>query len=313
MALPLSLSTSYFAGRHLPPEVMAAEARELGFDAVELGYFTRETQLAAWERALAAEGLTVSSLHAFCPMAVGMPQLGPEIFALAALDKAERAAAIRATERSLQCAQAFGAQAIVMHGGRISLRESGLLFGSKPYHSRLEHAFRASGGRPDLALAEHERALREEAAPRYLDALSFALDALLPAFEAARIPLCFENLPGLEAFPDPAELAFLRSRFPSPCLGAWYDIGHGERKARVGDWPVDETLRLTADFTFGVHIHDVCGLLEDHHAPGEGAVDFAALRPLLARPELLRVFEPAPAIAPEALRAGRELIAELLQ
>ena len=85
MALPLSLSTSYFAGRHLPPEEMAAEARELGFGAVELGYFTRETQLAAWERALAAEGLAVTSLHAFCPMAVGMPQLGPEIFALAAL------------------------------------------------------------------------------------------------------------------------------------------------------------------------------------------------------------------------------------
>lgn len=311
--MTFSLSTSYFAGHHLPPEAMAAEARALGFSAVELGYFTRETQLAAWERALAAEGLTVSSVHAFCPMAVGMPQLGPEIFALASLDKEERSAACRATERTLRCAEAFGAQAIVMHGGRVALRESGLLFGSKPYRSRLEHAFRANGGRPDPELAAYERTLREEAAPRYLDALSFALDALLPAFEAARIPLCFENLPGLEAFPDPAELAFLRSRFPSPCLGAWYDIGHGERKARVGDWPIGETLRLTADFTFGVHIHDVCGLLEDHHAPGEGAVDFAALRPLLAKPGLVRVFEPAPAIAPEALRAGRELIAELLQ
>lgn len=307
-----ALSSSYFAGRALRPEEMAAQTRALGFDAVELGYFTRETQLDGWAHALAAEGLHVSSIHAFCPLDVGAAQLGPEIFSLAATDRDERAAAIRGALRSLRCAERFGAAAVVMHGGRVPLRESGLLFGSRPYRSRLERAFRASGGRADRDLAEYERQLREAAAPRCLDALSFALDALLGPFEAAGVALCFENLPGLEAFPDPAELAFLAERFPTPALAAWYDVGHGERKARVGDWPVAETLRLTARLTRGVHLHDVRGLDEDHCAPGEGGVDFAALAPWLATRGLIRVFEPAPSVSPEALVRGRTLLGELL-
>ena len=310
-AMLFSLSTSYFAGRGMSPEALAAAVRALGFGAVELGYYTRDAELPAWGRALAAEGLTVSSLHAFCPMPLAMPQLGPEAFSLAAPEREEREAAMRAMVRSLACAEQFGASAIVCHGGRVALREPGFLFGSRPYRSRLSEAFRALG-HPDPALVAHERALRAERAGRWMDALSFALDALLPRFEAAGVTLAFENLPGVEAFPDPAECAFLRRRFPTPALGAWYDIGHGERKQRVGDWPVAETLALTQPFTVGVHIHDVRGAEEDHRAPGEGSVDFAALLPLLSQPNLLRVFEPAPNVSPEALRAGLGHLTALL-
>lgn len=296
----------------MTPEAMAATVRALGFGALELGYYTRDAELPAWERALAAEGLKVPSLHAFCPMPISMPQLGPEVFSLAAPERAEREAAIRAMLRSLECAARFGATAIVCHGGRVALREPGLLFGSRPYRSRLSEAFHALG-HPDPALVAHERVLRADRARRWVDALSFALDVLLPQFEAAGVTLAFENLPGVEAFPDPAECAFLRRRFPTPALGAWYDIGHGERKQRVGDWPVDETLALTQSFIVGVHIHDVRGAEEDHRAPGEGGIDFAALLPLLARPDLLRVFEPAPNVTPEALCAGLEYITVLLE
>lgn len=310
--MDFSLSTSYFAGRRLAPAEMAAAARSLGFSRVELGYFTRDTEVEAWQAALEAEGMTVSSIHAFCPMPIGMPQLGPEAFSLADPDPMARAAAVQAIFRTLGCAQLLGARAAVTHGGRVALRESRLLFGSRPYRSQLSAAFRATGGYPDHALADRERRMREAAAPQWIDALSFSLERVLPAFEAAGIVLAFENLPGLEAFPDPAETALLRRRFPSPALGAWYDIGHGELKARVGDWPVEETLALTADFTAGVHIHDVRGLLEDHCAPGEGAVNYELLLPLLRMPELIRVFEPSPQVAPEALRDGLRLMTRLV-
>lgn len=300
----LALSTSYFAGRRLTPAAMAAAVRAFGLARVELGYLTRETELDAWEDACAAEGLTVGSVHAFCPASVADPFPGPETFSLAEPDGARRAAAVRAALATLDCAVRFGARAVVMHGGRVALRRPRLLLGSVPYRSRLSEAFAARGGRPDHDLAGQERAWREEAAGAWVDALSFSLDALLPRFEAAGVALAFENLPGLEAFPDPAELDFLRRRFPSPCLGAWYDVGHGERKARVGDWPQAETLALLGGCTFGAHLHDVAGLEEDHRAPGEGAVDWEALRPLLARPGLLRVLEPAPDVPAEALRRG---------
>ncbi len=310
--MDFSLSTSYFSGQRLLPEVMAARTRQLGFTQVELGYFVRDVELEAWERSCAAEGLTVSSVHAFCPMPIGMPQLGPEVYSLATPDVAEREAAIVAMRRTLDCAVRFHAKAVVTHGGRVALRMPGLLFGSKPYHSRLSESFRASGGLIDDELVNKERQLREAVAGRWIDALSFSLDKLLPHFEAAGVILSFENLPGLEAFPDPAELAFLRQRFPSPMLGAWYDIGHGERKARVGDWPVFETLQLTGEFTAGVHIHDVRGLDEDHCAPGEGGIDYSALLPLLKKPGLVRVFEPSPHVSTTALQRGLALIQQLL-
>ena len=304
----LALSTSYFAGRRLAPAAMAAAVRGFGLGRVELGYLTRETEVEAWEAAVAAEGLTVGSVHAFCPASVSDPFPGPESFSLAEPDGARRAAAVRATFATLDCAVRFGARAVVMHGGRVDLRRPRLLLGSAPYRSQLSEAFAARGGRPDFDLVEQERAWRAEAAGRWMDALSFSLDAVLPHFEEAGVTLAFENLPGLEAFPDPAELDFLRRRFPSPCLGAWYDVGHGERKARVGDWPQAETLALVGDCTVGAHLHDVSGLEEDHRAPGEGGVDWAALRPLLSRPGLLRVLEPAPDVSGEALRRGIDFL-----
>ncbi len=294
------------------PDAIAARTRALGFTQVELGYFVRDVELEGWSRACRAEGLTVSSIHAFCPMPIAMPQLGPEVYSLATPQHDEREAAIRAMLRTLDCAVNFGARAIVTHGGRVELRMPGLLFGSKSYRSRLSASFRSLGGRVDWALVDEERRFREAAAGQWLDALSFSLERLLPAFEAAGVTLAFENLPGIEAFPDPAELDFLRQRFPSPALGAWYDIGHGERKARVGDWPVEETLLRTADVTVGVHIHDVRGLEEDHCAPGEGQVDYLALLPLLQKQDLIRVFEPAPSVPPDALREGLYQIAQLL-
>jgi sugar phosphate isomerase/epimerase len=285
------------------PAEMAAKTAQLGFNAVELGYFTRDVELDAWEDALAAEGLHVSSVHAFAPMPLGMPQLGPEVFSLATPNADERQAAIQAMLRTLDAAARFGARAVVTHGGRVELREPGRFFGSRAYRSQLSRALEALGA-PDMALVERERAYREAAASHWVDAVSFALDVLLPRFEAAGIALAFENLPGIEAFPDPAECAFLRERFPTPALAAWYDIGHGERKARTGDWPVAEALQQTLDFTVGTHIHDVRGVEEDHCAPGEGTVDYVALLPLLQKPDLIRVFEPSPYVEEGALREG---------
>ena len=92
----LALSTSYFAGRRLAPAAMAAAVRGFGLGRVELGYLTRETEVEAWEAAVAAEGLTVGSVHAFCPASVSDPFPGPESFSLAEPDGARRAAAVRA-------------------------------------------------------------------------------------------------------------------------------------------------------------------------------------------------------------------------
>lgn len=310
--MEFALSTSYFAGRQWSPEAIAERTRALGFSRVELGYFTRENEIAVWKRLTQEAALGIQSLHAFCPMPMGMPQLGPEVFSLADPERDQRASAVRAILRSLTAAAEVGARAIVCHGGRVEMRQPGAFFGSKPYRSQLSQAFRALGGRVDVQLVERERQYRSSEAQRWMDAISFSLDEVLPYFESAGIVLAFENLPGFEAFPDPAELAFLKQRFPSPALGAWYDIGHGERKARVGDWPVDDTLAFTFAMTVGVHIHDVVGLEEDHRAPGEGGVNYHHLLPLLQKESLIRVFEPNPNLPESALQEGLVFMQKLM-
>ena len=309
--MDLALSTSYFAGRRLTPAQMAAAVVRLGLRRVELGYLTRETELEGWADALAAHGLVAGSVHAYCPAPVSDPHPGPESWSLADPDPRGRAAARAATLRSLDAARRFGARVVVMHGGRVALRRPRLLLGSAPYRSELSRAY-AFLGRPDPALVEAERGFRQAAAGRWLDALADSLARLLPRFEEAGVALAFENLPGIEAFPDPAELAHLRRAFPSPALAAWYDVGHGERKARVGDWPVAETLAQTLPFTVGAHLHDVSGQEDDHRAPGQGAVAWGDLLPLLRKPGLLRVLEPAPDVPfaelPPAIAFLRDLI-----
>lgn len=311
--MDFALSTSYFAGHHLTPEAIAETTRALGFTQIELGYFTRETEIAPWQHLSQQYQLDIQSIHAFCPMPMGMPQLGPEVFSLADPNEGQRAAAIQAILRSLDAAHAVGAHAIVCHGGRVEMRQPNTFFGTKPYRSQLSQAFRALGGRPDFELVKRERMYRSEAAPEWVDALSFSLDYILPYFESANVILAFENLPGFEAFPDPSELAFLKHRFPSAALGAWYDIGHGERKQRVGDWPVDDTLAFTLEMTVGVHIHDVVGLEEDHNAPGDGGVNYHHLLPLLLRDPLIRVFEPNPNLPQDALKRGLAFMQTLME
>ncbi len=280
----------------------------MGFDGLELGYTINLEQLDAWERAIGAHALTVNSVHAFCPMEEPFLGSGPEGWSLAVRDEAARHGACMRLLATLECAQRFGARAIVLHGGRVMMREAGLLFGSKPYRSKLSVAFRRNPSRIDEALVAYEQALRAEAVGTYMEAMCRSLEEVLPQFARAGVRLCFENLPGFEAFPDPAETAFLADRYGHEVIGAWFDIGHAERKQRVGDWPIDATLNTTGAMTAGVHIHDVRGLEEDHCAPGEGSVDFIALQPLLRQPQLIRVFEPAPYVEQGALQKGLQHI-----
>ncbi len=311
--MQIALSTSYFAGRQDDPAVLCARIRALGFDAVEMGYYIPVERVPDWKSALAAEGLPVGSVHAFCPMEARFLRYGPEAWSIADPDDGARRTACMRLMQTLEATVGFGARAVVLHGGRVRMTERGLLFGSRPYRSKLSEAYRAHPGCIDEDLVRHEQELRSEGVPPLMDAVCRSLETVLPVFEEAGVALCFENLPGFEAFPDPAETAWLADRFRSPALGAWFDVGHAERKQRVGDWPVDATLEQTGVITRGAHIHDVRGLEEDHCAPGEGTVNFYALKSLLAQTDFIRVFEPSPAVRPEALRLGLEDLRQLLE
>ncbi len=277
-----NLSTSYFAHKGLTPKQIAAETARMGFDGVELGYFLNETDWPEMKQALADNQLSVSSVHAFAPVRIGMPELGPEAFSLATSDENDRKIGILFLRRSLTLAQESGASAIVVHAGRINCDKT--FFCRQPLKCRAKRI-----------AAAHQ-------------AMCATLDEVIPDFERAGIALALENLPGMTAYPMANEWLDLKAEFPA--LMAWFDVGHGQLREICELETIQSVLSTQAGSIAGCHIHDVQPPMNDHCAPGTGLVDFDALKPALAKAPIIQVFEPNPHTSSSALETGLAFIKE---
>lgn len=107
--------------------------------------------------------------------------------------------------------------------------------------------------------------------------------------------------------PLEADFQFLFRNLPSPSLGYWHDTGHAEIKQHLGFIHHAMHLESLRDRLVGFHIHDVQFPGRDHYAPGAGTVDFAALKPFV-RPEHIKVFDLGPALKPEEVLSGIQVI-----
>jgi sugar phosphate isomerase/epimerase len=302
----IALSTNWNAARHETGEPLVDEILALGFDALELGYHTTGEIAAGVRRRVGAGAVAVGSVHAFCPVPVAAPRGYPELYLLASADDDERAMAAILAGRTLAFAESMGAKAVVLHAGRIFLKS---LFGDLGT-GRLVEALDAEGGtdapkfRRLLAKASRRRAAR---AGKVFDRFCLSLDALLPKFETAGVALCLENLPAVEAFPDEGEMATLKRRFDTPALAYWHDMGHGQVRENLGLIRHAEAARELLPCTRGVHIHDALPPMNDHLPPGKGAIDFGAFA-FYGDERLIKVFEPAPEVSGEELKASLQLV-----
>lgn len=287
-----SLSTNWNVRRHRTGEALVDEARELGFEALELGYHMTEELAEGIRRRVRAGAVTVDSVHAYCPVPLGAPHGYPELYLLASLDEDERAMAAILIGRTLAFATEMRARAVVLHAGRVFLKS---LFGELGTRTLVE-ALDGPGG---VGGAAYQRllgkALRRRSARvgKYADLFCKSLETLLPQFERAGVALCLENLPSVEAFPDEREMLALKRRFDTPALAYWHDLGHGQVREFLG-WSrnaaaAEELLPVTR----GIHIHDALPLMNDHLPPGRGAIDFKAFA-FYGQSDVIRVFEPAP-------------------
>ena len=268
--MTFALSTNWNNRRLATGEAIVDEALALGFDALELGFRTTPEQVPGFKARL--DEMPVGSIHAFCPVPLSAPQGHPELYQLAAFGDDARALARVHVRKNVEFAAEMGADAVVLHAGRVACST----FFKR---SRLKK--------------------RRRAGQRLVDVFKKELELLVPALEANKVSLGLENLPYLEGFPDEEELASLVGAWVRP----WFDAGHDfVRKANgwiAGDGtPADKTLVAP----LGLNLHDSLGG-DDHLAPGEGKIDFAALAPL-ARAARHRVLEPNGRVPAESLRKG---------
>ena len=279
--MKFSLSTNWCNRRIESGEEIADLAMELGFEELELGFHTSLFQVKGFKARL--DRMPVGSVHAFCPVPISAPQGYPELYQLADFDDEVRALARVHVRKNVEFAASMGADALVLHAGRVMCR--GLF-------RRWDLKRRVKRGRKLVDLFKRE------------------LESLVPLLEKNKVTLGLENLPYLEGFPAEWELQDLIGDWVKP----WLDTGH-DFVRRVNRWPSDVSTTfnlqpLTSNLQpVGLHISDSMGG-DDHLPPGVGRVDFASLAST-ARAARHLVFEPNAGVEAEDLRKGLAHIRQL--
>jgi sugar phosphate isomerase/epimerase len=136
-----------------------------------------------------------------------------------------------------------------------------------------------------------------------------SLEKLLPEAERRGIRLGIENRYYFHEIPDFEEIGMILGRFRSENIGYWHDVGHAQVQEYTGIARQRELLEAYGDDLIGVHLHDADGL-DDHLAPGQGDVDFGALR-LFLRPTHIKILEVHPKVRKRNLIAGIRFIRAL--
>ena len=102
---------------------MLREIRELGFEYAELSHGIRISLLPGILAAVAAGEIKISSVHNFCPLPLGVNHAAPNVFKFTTSDRWERESALKHTLKTIETAARVGAGAIVLHMGRITMRD----------------------------------------------------------------------------------------------------------------------------------------------------------------------------------------------
>ena len=279
--MKFSLSTNWCNRRIESGEEIADKAMELGFEELELGFHTTQVQVKGFKARL--DQIPIGSVHAFCPVPISAPQGYPELYPLASLDENDRAIARVHVKKNIEFAAEMGADAVVLHAGRVMCRG---------FFHRWDLKRRVKRGQKLVSAFQRE------------------LEQMVPILEKNKVTLGLENLPYLEGFPAEWEMKDLVGDWVRP----WLDTGH-DFVRRINRWPSDaqDILSLQPSTSnlqpFGMHISDSQGG-DDHLPPGEGRVDFPMLKTFAENARHV-VFEPAANVREAALRKGIEHLKKL--
>ena len=243
-------------------------AAELGFSGVEINHSMDAAQVGA---ILAQRLLPVVAVHAPAPLERHPSAGWNRLLDLAAEEPAERALAVRYTQRSIELAAQAGARIVVVHLGAVA---GGQLRAERALRRLVERG--ATAGEEWEAAADEavrERALR---APRALDRARRSLAELARAAGERGVTLGLECRLHYHEIPLPAEAAELLGAHPPELVGYVHDVGHAEVQHRLGLTDRGAWFDLLGERVVESHLSDVRGLL-DHRAPGNGDVDFGWL------------------------------------
>jgi sugar phosphate isomerase/epimerase len=248
-------------------------------------------------------GPAVCSLHNFfsLPARLGGGGSGGDAFLLSSPDEEQRQKAVQWTLHTLHTAAELGAEAVVLHCGRVEMK-TGM--------DRIYGSYRRRGyldGKAESLLADRISE-REDRKPPHVEALCRSLDALVPEAEACRVRLGLENRYHYHELPGMDEFRTIFQRYSSDSIGYWHDMGHAHAQQCLRIPDQDELPAAFSHRLVGVHLHDAVGL-DDHLPPGDGEMDFSPVARAIG-PDTLRVMELKPGTDEEGIRRGLAFLRE---
>jgi sugar phosphate isomerase/epimerase len=301
----LAFSTCWNSSHHTDGAAMLREIRDFGFEYVELGHGVRISLVEGILKAVSDGVVRICSVHNFCPLPPGFFDAAPNIYQFSARNDLEWNNAVRYTRNTIDFAARVGAGTVVLHSGKVPVR-------------RWTHKLIGLNEEGKRGLPKYERvlqkALRERARhqARYFGQTIKSLHALVPYAAEKHVKLGIETRYGLEAIPDEAETEEILRLFPGETVGYWHDCGHAKVRENIGLGPSGAWLERFSSRLLGLHLHDVVAVGADHHAPGEGNVDFAQFKPYCST-GIPVVMELNPALPVERMRASVEYLRGVLQ
>jgi sugar phosphate isomerase/epimerase len=304
--MTLALSTVWSGKNTEDGHRIVAEAKELGFDAIELHHSLKATTVKQILDEKERGNIQITSLHSFCPAVQGLKtgKPAPEPFSLSSLDTYERRSALKYALNTINFARLFQAQAIILHCGWVVMEDlAGDL--AKMYRQG------EKGTDQYTKLKSEFLKKRRKKIGRHLDRLFMGLEILAGEAEKQNVKIGIENRYFPSEIPSFDEIGQIMEKFEGAPIFYWHDVGHAQVIEELGFAEHTQYLESYQDKLIGIHLHDHIGLA-DHKVPYTGTFDFEKLTPFV-KPDTIKSLEIFVAATEDELQNGIDRIRKIFK